>query len=639
MSDSNEPTKPTAGDPTLPAPTPATSDGSEPTLMPGGPTLPIPAGIVPGKVMGGYRIDAELGAGGMGMVFKATQLKLKREVALKVMRPEVARQPGFADRFLREAQAAAKVHHSNVVTIFDADECDDVLFMAFEFVAGGDLGDRIKQQGALLPTDAFELMAACADGLQAVHEAGLVHRDIKPQNIFLDERGRPKLGDLGLARSAAGDDRLTMTGVGIGTPAYMSPEQAEGVTDIDIRSDIHALGATLYTMLTARPPFHGATPFSVTKQVMDGERPRVRDTRPDMPEVIERVVQRAMALDREQRYPDPQAFADDLRYVLQALPELPQPLPVQQDAVTLAMNDTVPTSEAQATGVTAVTAGESPGRSSLVWLWLLAIPVLGIAAWFAWQRFRLQPEHPTPVLVNAAKPAEPTAASAGPAAAPDTVVLAGDPAVAPAEPAAEAAEDPVAASAELSAEPTAVAPASTAESAIETFVPVAIPGPSADETPDEVAPAASTVPEPTVEPEAAASEADPMPASLAEPDPKPESDPAPVVEPDPKPESDPASVADAEPAPEPSAEPERRPSLVQQGTVLAIRQTDSGQEYLALDFGQEKGVEQGDEFRIRRDGQDIARVRAVVVKAGLTAAFIVSGSGYQPGDAVFEVNE
>ncbi|MFW5829239.1 MAG: protein kinase domain-containing protein, partial [Planctomycetota bacterium] len=305
MNGPDDPTRPTDR-PDATAPTRRSDElGGDVTLTSTGAPQP--------RQLGAYRIERELGAGGMGIVYGATHVQLARQVALKVMRPDIAHRPDFAERFLREAQAAARIQHVNVVTIHDAGQVDGVLYMAFEFVGGGDLAELIKRRGALPPAEALSIIIACADGLQAIHEAGLVHRDIKPQNIFLDQRGVPKLGDLGLARSAAGDDRMTMTGVGIGTPAYMSPEQAEGLPDIDIRSDIHALGATLYTLLTGRAPFSGATPFTVTKQVMDGDRPRLRAHRPEISASLEAVVLQAMAVDRNERYADPMRFAQALR--------------------------------------------------------------------------------------------------------------------------------------------------------------------------------------------------------------------------------------------------------------------------------------------------------------------------------------
>jgi tRNA A-37 threonylcarbamoyl transferase component Bud32 len=269
--------------------------------------------LAPGVRIGPYLLGGRLGEGGMGVVLKAEHAVLMRAVALKVMRPEIAADRACLDRFLREARAAAAVNHQNLVAIHDAGEIDGRTFLAFEFVPGGDLDAALARDGALAPARALELIAGCADGLQALHEAGLVHRDIKPHNIFLDARGRPKLGDFGLARDAGGADRLTMTGVGMGTPAYMAPEQANGDPGIDIRADIHALGGTLYTLLTRRIPFTGATPWAVVNAVVNDPVPDPRAVRPDLPAEVAAIVARAMAKRREERFQTPAELATACR--------------------------------------------------------------------------------------------------------------------------------------------------------------------------------------------------------------------------------------------------------------------------------------------------------------------------------------
>ena len=305
------------------------SVGSNPGLMPEGhtpaPVTPtamattVPAQALPvlepGTRFGIYRILGELGLGGMGQVYQAVQGTLERLVALKVMRPELAADPQFSERFLREARAAASVCHQNVVVIFDAGDCDGRLYMAFQFVAGGDLDAVLSRRQRLPVAESLLLIAGCCDGLQAIHEAGLVHRDIKPHNIFLDAQGRPKLGDFGLARQAQGADRMTMTGVGMGTPAYMAPEQAQGLADIDIRADIHALGGTLYTLLTGKPPFTGLTPWMVVNAVCNEPAPDPRAAVPDLPEAVAAIVLKCLAKRRDQRYATPDELRTDLMQV------------------------------------------------------------------------------------------------------------------------------------------------------------------------------------------------------------------------------------------------------------------------------------------------------------------------------------
>ena len=292
--------------------TPATVTPNAMATTAAAPALPP---LEPGTRFGIYRILGELGLGGMGQVYQAVQGTLERLVALKVMRSELAADPQFSERFLREARAAASVCHQNVVVIFDAGDCDGRLYMAFQFVAGGDLDAVLSRRQRLPVAESLLLIAGCCDGLQAIHEAGLVHRDIKPHNIFLDAQGRPKLGDFGLARQAQGADRMTMTGVGMGTPAYMAPEQAQGLADIDIRADIHALGGTLYTLLTGKPPFSGLTPWMVVNAVCNEPAPDPRAVVPDVPEAVAAMVLKCLAKRRDERYATPAELRTDLLQV------------------------------------------------------------------------------------------------------------------------------------------------------------------------------------------------------------------------------------------------------------------------------------------------------------------------------------
>jgi formylglycine-generating enzyme required for sulfatase activity len=266
----------------------------------------------PPELIAGYRRLRRIGAGGMGLVYEAEHAQLKRTVALKLLRPTVAENAEFKSRFLRESKAMAAVQHENVVAIFDAGEASGYLYMALEFVPGGDLAKLLKRRHTLEAREAIDIITACARGLAAIHAAGLVHRDIKPQNIFLDRNLKPKIGDLGLARAADGEDRMTNTGTTWGTPAYMSPEQIRGIADIDIRSDIHALGATLYTLLTGAEPYAGATSFIITHKVLTEPTPDPRALNQLVPLPLAAIVRKAMAKEREDRYQDPTDLVQDL---------------------------------------------------------------------------------------------------------------------------------------------------------------------------------------------------------------------------------------------------------------------------------------------------------------------------------------
>ena len=267
----------------------------------------VPAMVVPPQLPG-YVVERLLGRGGMGDVWLARHQTLDRQVALKVVRGEYASDPAHVDRFLREARAAAKVNHPRVVTVHDAGQNNGALYLAMEFVPGGDLHGHLA--GKPMPeVEAVRLLCAAAQGLQAIHDAGLVHRDIKPENLFLDPDGLPKIGDLGLPRSRAGDDRMTVTGQAVGTPAYMSPEQANGAADIDARSDIYSLAATGFALLTGRPPFIGATPWATVAQVINDPAPDPRQCNPAISANVAIALRAALAKAPAQRPVTAQAFA------------------------------------------------------------------------------------------------------------------------------------------------------------------------------------------------------------------------------------------------------------------------------------------------------------------------------------------
>ncbi len=265
----------------------------------------------------GYEVIGTLGVGGMGTVYRALQRSLSRPVALKVIQGTLAKDPEFAERFLREARAAGAVNHPNVITCYDVGTVGDQLYMALELVTGGDAAALARRHGGQLSeTRTIEIGLDCARGLAAIARAGLIHRDIKPSNIFIAEDGTAKLADLGLARSTAGDDRMTVTGRAMGTPAFMSPEQARGDASIDIRSDICALGATLYALATGQMPFDGSSAWVVVAKVMNEAAPDPRSVRPDLSPGFAAVIGRCMAKQRDDRYPTPEHLLVDLEHVL-----------------------------------------------------------------------------------------------------------------------------------------------------------------------------------------------------------------------------------------------------------------------------------------------------------------------------------
>lgn len=291
------------------AKTPSTVVASDATIV----TAPSASVAMP--VIPGYTLSRLLGRGGMGEVWLAEHATLQRTLALKVLRQDLGRDPAFVERFLREARAAARISHPGVVMVHDAGEAGGCLYLAMEYMPGGDLRSHITS-GRGLPVDhAIDLCLGAADGLQMLHGAGLIHRDLKPENILLDAAGRPKIADFGLARMTQGDDRMTATGMAMGTPAYMSPEQAQGVADVDERSDVYALGATLFALLSGRPPFIGATPWVVVAQVMKEPPPDICGLVPQVPATLAALLQRTLAKERDKRPASAQAFADELRRI------------------------------------------------------------------------------------------------------------------------------------------------------------------------------------------------------------------------------------------------------------------------------------------------------------------------------------
>lgn len=289
---------------------------------------PIPTRIGP------YRILGQLGSGGMATVYRAIQEPLDREVALKLVSPQLAMDGSFRDRFLAEARTMAKLGTPFVVTCYDAGEADGRLYMALELATGGDLLGLLARKGGRLPEPlALGLIRDSLVGLEALESAGLIHRDLKPANIFVAEDGRAKLADLGLARSTSGD-RETMAGMVMGTPAYISPEQARGESDLDIRSDLFSLGATLFHLVTGGTVWVADGPMATLVRVLHDPVPDPRTRRPDLSEGISQLILRFMEKDRTRRPPSARAARDLVEILLTARPGVtsatvlrPTPLP------------------------------------------------------------------------------------------------------------------------------------------------------------------------------------------------------------------------------------------------------------------------------------------------------------------------
>lgn len=268
----------------------------------------------------GYEILGILGRGSMGTVYRARQRSVDRIVALKVPRPELAADPRFVHRFLREARAAAKLNHRNIVMVFDAGKSGDVYYLAMEYVEGSSLRSIVRQRGPLPELEAIRLSIPLVQALDYLHSRHIIHRDIKPGNILVTREGIPKLVDLGLAQDlTSGDSSISTTGMTLGTPNYISPEQIMGRRDLDIRCDLYSLGATLFLMLTGEPPFTGRTSAVVYARHLRDPVPDPRRRNPRISEASARIVMRCLAKDRNARYPTPRALLADLATLYRAL--------------------------------------------------------------------------------------------------------------------------------------------------------------------------------------------------------------------------------------------------------------------------------------------------------------------------------
>ena len=337
------------------------------------PELPMPSTITPvgvGASLGPYRIEAQIGEGGMGVVFRALDTKLNRPVAIKLLSSELA-DAAARRRFQREAQTASSLNHPHIVTVHDAGEIEGRQYLVTEYIDGGTLKDWAKIETRTW-RQIVELLTGVADGLGTAHAAGILHRDIKPANILITKSGYAKLADFGLAKlveELAPDsptrtltEKRTRPGVVIGTIAYMSPEQASG-RPLDARSDIFSFGVVLYSMLSGRRPFEGATDLETLQSIIHGTPAPLGD---EVPAPLRTVVEKALEKDPADRYQSMREMVVDLRRLTRHSAEAP-----------------------------ARPARHLPRRSK--WAWGALLPVLLAAGFFAWQAWRVAPESTEPL--------------------------------------------------------------------------------------------------------------------------------------------------------------------------------------------------------------------------------------------------
>ncbi len=270
-----------------------------------------------GATLGGFRLDRRLGKGGMGEVFLGTQLSVDRRIAVKVLPPGFAADQEAVQRFLHEGRLAARLDHANIVTVHEAGVDNGHYYLAMAYVEGESLDQRLKRKGALPERDALTIVRTVADALAyAWDEFQLLHRDLKPANIMLDRRGRVFLMDLGLAKSLGEESGMTLSGTILGTPQYMSPEQAMGSTQLSVQTDIYALGATLYHLVVGAPPFTGDSALKVLNQHVHEALPPPRSRNPQVSEACSQVIAAMMAKQPGQRYRGWRELIADLDRVL-----------------------------------------------------------------------------------------------------------------------------------------------------------------------------------------------------------------------------------------------------------------------------------------------------------------------------------
>lgn len=263
----------------------------------------------------GYRIVEQLGRGAMGTVFKAKQTRMERWVAIKILQPELAANPGIKARFLQEARASAKLNHPNVITGIDAGEANGLSYFCMEYVEGKTLQQLVRERGPMDERLALEVVLQVAKALEHAEKHGLVHRDIKPDNIMVTRERIAKLLDLGLAKVRAADESTSTKGMAVGTPNYISPEQAMGRQDIDTRSDLYSLGVTLFYILTSRVPYEGPPEVVMYRHIHEPP-PHPKNLRPDLSEAASTLIFNMMAKRPEDRPASAGHLVSDIEHLL-----------------------------------------------------------------------------------------------------------------------------------------------------------------------------------------------------------------------------------------------------------------------------------------------------------------------------------
>jgi serine/threonine-protein kinase len=324
--------------------------------------------------MGPYEIRGIIGTGGMGVVYQGWDERLSRSVAVKTLKPELAKEPAFCERFVREARAVASLSHPNVTQIYYIGEEEGRPFFAMEFLEGKPLDALLREEGKLPPSRAAELIRQAAQGLKAAAARGVIHRDIKPSNLVLTKEGVLKVTDFGLAKMVVADSGLTLTGEVLGSPNYLAPEQASGAA-ADLRSDIYSLGATLYELLTGRPPFDGPTPVSIILKHVREPLRSPRHYSPELPVPLVTLTQRMLAKRPEDRPKDYDSLLREMDRLLAPVSASPE------GRTALPAGSRVESRNAGAGGVATSRSLPAPPVGSSSGLWIIgSILALGVIA-------------------------------------------------------------------------------------------------------------------------------------------------------------------------------------------------------------------------------------------------------------------
>jgi serine/threonine-protein kinase len=379
---------------------------TEETLAWSSDSTEAPVRDLTGAVLGDFQVQRLIGRGGMGQVYLATQISLNRPVALKVLHPRYTSKPAYLSRFEAEATAVAKLNHPNIVHVYTLGEIEHVRFIAMEYVEGTNLREYIQRKGALDIPLALSIMRQAGQAIGAAGEVGLVHRDIKPENLLLTRKGRAKVADFGLCRDLGADrSHITQPGITMGTPLYMSPEQAQGLP-LDHRSDLYSLGVTFYHMLTGEPPFRADSAVALAMKHVHEQPVSLRLRRPEIPIELERLVLKLMAKNPADRYQSAGDMLVDLAKIRTALQATVGTI-ADENPLSLPRSDESPSSKGPASSVelSRLAAGSTSGRIARVIrpgaLLLLSAVSMVIGGALGWS---LRPAGPSSGLEAARRP-------------------------------------------------------------------------------------------------------------------------------------------------------------------------------------------------------------------------------------------